>query len=156
MDINQEQIDNKENPAVIAHVEMMQGIIGRLADNSAKCKEWCFALLGILLVFILGNENKAQLDFRICYWILGIFFLLDSFYLGQERAMRKGFRDIMSKLNNGENVYRYLYSPFCKAEHPSGRERFLNQLKGVLWGMISFSTTLPYGVTAVVLIYFSV
>ena len=34
-------LDPAENPAVIAHLNMLQAVITRLAGNSAQCKTWC-------------------------------------------------------------------------------------------------------------------
>jgi hypothetical protein len=38
-----------DSPAVMAHINLLQGIINRLANNSACCKTWCLALVGALL-----------------------------------------------------------------------------------------------------------
>ena len=33
-----------DSPAVTAHINLLQGIINRLANNSASCKTWCLPL----------------------------------------------------------------------------------------------------------------
>ena len=40
---------NKENPAVIAHINMLQGIINRIAENSRSCKQWCILVVSAIL-----------------------------------------------------------------------------------------------------------
>jgi hypothetical protein len=39
-----------DNPAAIAHVNLIQGIINRLANNSASCKTWCLVIVSALLL----------------------------------------------------------------------------------------------------------
>jgi hypothetical protein len=38
-----------DSPAVTAHINLLQGIINRLANNSASCKTWCITLVGALV-----------------------------------------------------------------------------------------------------------
>jgi len=40
-----------ESPAVIAHLNMLQAVVTRLAGNSAQCKTWCVAIVSALFGF---------------------------------------------------------------------------------------------------------
>ena len=42
---------NENCPAVQTHLTMMQGVIGRMAENSRSCKVWCVTLVAAVLVF---------------------------------------------------------------------------------------------------------
>jgi hypothetical protein len=38
-----------DSPAATTHITLLQGIITRLANNSASCKTWCLTLVAALL-----------------------------------------------------------------------------------------------------------
>lgn len=139
-------MDIKDRPAIIAHIELMQGIINRLSDKCAQCKEWCFALVGALLVFICSSDNNNQIDFKILYCIIGIFCILDAYYLGLERKMRNHYREFVKSIN-GESptLFKEVLSPYGINITPTSWERFWNQLEGTICGLWSFSIILPYG-----------
>ena len=43
---------NEDSPAVRTHLEMMQGVINRMAENSHSCKFWCVTLVAATLVLV--------------------------------------------------------------------------------------------------------
>ena len=71
-----------ESPAVQSHLAMLQGVIGRLAGNSASCKTWCVSLVSALAV-VVAQSGKVQLLLIAALPIL-LFAALDSYYLGLE------------------------------------------------------------------------
>lgn len=93
----------KNDPAVIAHVNMMQGIIKRMASNSTSCKQWCIVLITALLTFSKGNQNPMDLS-KVCLLPLILFCFLDCFYLGLERQMKGKLKNIVYRLNKGDNI----------------------------------------------------
>lgn len=135
----------KSNSAVIAHVEMIQGIINRLADNSAKCKEWCFTLIGALTVFLFTTDVKQTFDIRILYYLTGIFCFLDAFYLGLERNMKKCQKRFIEKVNRGENVSRDIFLPYGSDYSSNVLMKFILQAYNTFKGLFSFSVIIPYG-----------
>ena len=76
----------KNDPAVTSHVNMMQGIISRMAGNSASCKQWCIALVSALFCF------------------------MDCFYLGLEHQMKNKLDNFVIRLNKHENVDAEIFS----------------------------------------------
>lgn len=66
----------------IGHIELLQGIINRMAGNSANCKTW--AITVIVAVFAL-SDTEGWTRFFICLGATLMFYLLDCFYLGLER-----------------------------------------------------------------------
>ena len=71
------------------YLEMLQGIIARMASCSFRCKEFYFAIisaiLGIFAVNIRDNYIVLYVGVAPCV----VFWILDSYYLTQERAFRK-------------------------------------------------------------------
>src|SRR5262249_4064377 len=76
-----------DNPAPTVHINLLQGIINRLANNSSSCKTWCLTLTGALLSLAGATKVPAL----VVFVILPILILryLDSRYLAQERAYRR-------------------------------------------------------------------
>ena len=88
-----------ESSSVQSYLNILQGIISRMAGNSANCKTWCITLVSGILVVI---ADKAKPNYA---WIALIpvilFFVLDAYYLGQERAFRATYNDFVRQLHTG-------------------------------------------------------
>lgn len=153
-------IDLKNNPSVIAHIEMTQGIINRLADNSAKCKEWCFTLIGALLVFVFSTDNTGKFNYCTLYYIIGIFCILDAFYLGLERNHKTHLLDFIDKINKQEgqenkkgieNIEKDIFLPYgSEYKKPCWFEKWILHLWWTIQSFGSFSILIPYGLMILV------
>jgi hypothetical protein len=78
---------------------MLQGIITRLASNSASCKTWCVSLTSALAV-VAAQSAKVQL-LTIATLPIVLFLGLDAYYLGLERRFRACYEGFITKLNEG-------------------------------------------------------
>jgi hypothetical protein len=90
-----------DNPATIAHLSMLQGIITRLAGNSAQCKTWCLTLVTALIAFAGAAHTIAAIQITILP--IAMFLLLDAAYLGVERA----YRDLYNAMVDDIHHQRY-------------------------------------------------
>ena len=90
-----------DNPAAIAHLSILQGIITRLAGNSAQCKTWCLTLVTALIAFAGGAHTIAPIQITILP--IAMFLVLDAAYLGVERA----YRDLYNTVVNDIRDQRY-------------------------------------------------
>jgi hypothetical protein len=88
-----------ESPSVHSYLTILQGVIGRMAGNSASCKTWCVTLVSAVIVII---ADKAKPDY---VWIsvipIILFLVLDSYYLALERQFRGVYNDFIRKLHFG-------------------------------------------------------
>lgn len=151
-------IDLKNNDCVITHVEMMQGIINRLADNSAKCKEWCFTLIGALIVFLFSSDNEAKFNYQILYYMVGLFCLLDAYYLGLERNLKSNLLSFVRKLNtdNDTDIPKDIFIPYGhKHKSSCWFDKLILHLWWTLCSLNSFSILIPYGLTILVIWLFT-
>lgn len=87
------------SPSVQSYLTMLQGIVSRLAANSASCKTWCVSLVSAIAV-IAAQSGKVQLLF-VAIIPLIMFAALDSYYLGLERRFRDCFEQFVRKLHQG-------------------------------------------------------
>ncbi len=71
----------------IKHLEFIEGVVNRLASASFQMKGWAVVLASAVLVY-LSAEGLAE-----CWVLLivpvGAFWILDGYYLWQERLFRK-------------------------------------------------------------------
>jgi hypothetical protein len=85
-----------DNSAITAHINLLQGIINRLANNSASCKTWCLTLVAAFLS-LAGAAHEPRI---VTFALIPIVFFgsLDATYLAQERAYRDLYSDVAAKI----------------------------------------------------------
>lgn len=80
------------------HLEMIQNVITRMASNSFFLKGWTVTLVVALLAF--ANVKEMNVDFMFMAFVPALFFwLLDAFYLNEERKYIKLYEHVI-ELNN--------------------------------------------------------
>lgn len=97
----------KESTAVQTHIMALQNIITRMGNNSANCKTWSVTLVAAILV-LLADKSKADF-FWISYIPLGLFWLLDAFYLGLEKHFRDCHTNFLKALNSKHFDFSLIY-----------------------------------------------
>jgi len=70
----------------LKHLEMIQGIINRLAQSSFLLKGWSVVLISAL--FALAAGGTQQLFIYLAYFPAIAFWVLDAYFLWQERLYR--------------------------------------------------------------------
>ncbi len=71
----------------IKHMEMTQSIVSRMATNSFLLKGWCVTLVSALLALASKDSNTKFI--LVAYFPVMMFWILDSYFLWQERLFRK-------------------------------------------------------------------
>lgn len=144
--MKKEDLATYESPAVIKHLEILQGIISRMSGNSAACKTW-------LLAIITGLTALSIESCRIPIWIslvpTFLFFALDSFYLGLERHFIGLQKDFVNKLadNTVEVSDLYVFK---------SKRSFRIHLGLMLDGMKSFSTAFVYLLISISVVFMEI
>jgi hypothetical protein len=88
-----------DNPAVTTHINLLQGIINRLAGNSSSCKTWSLALVSALLSLAGATHNPAIATFALVPVV--IFGFVDTMYLAQEKAYRDLYDTVVKAVRDG-------------------------------------------------------
>ena len=150
IDTHQEMtlLETKSHPAVKAHIDMLQGIISRMAKNSATCKSWAIPLVTAILTL---SFQKDIVPTTAAYIPLILFYLLDCYYLGLERKFKDRLRDFVIERNEGKDISKDVFLSHSTDDKCWIVRRLcsiVSQLLCVLDGMFSFSTTIVYGVLA--------
>ena len=126
-----------ESAAVQKHLEIMQGVINRMAENSRSCKVWCVTLVAAILVLV---ARTGQADHALI--ALGptvLFYVLDAYYLSLERAFRKTYGSFVRKLNDQQAANSDLYTVIPTGSIP----------RGTLWAMFRSFSVLPFYIVVV-------
>jgi hypothetical protein len=71
----------------IKHLEMLQGVISRMAGNSFLIKGWSITIVSAFVALTVSNGNKILIAAALFPTIM--FWFLDAYFLRQERLFRK-------------------------------------------------------------------
>lgn len=74
----------------VSHLEMIQGVINRMAGNSFALKGWAVTL--VAGIFALSSKDADRTYFIVAYIPIIVFWFLDSYYLLQERLFRSLYK----------------------------------------------------------------
>lgn len=97
-------------------LDLIQGCINRMANNSFLIKGWCITLVLGLITFTstLPNQN---LFLTGCIAII-VCWLSDSYFLRIERLYRKKYKWVISEESKKEKrLYKYDLNPYNKKMH---------------------------------------
>ena len=95
----------------IRHLEFIQAAIDRMANNSFLIKGWCITLVSALLG--LAAKDNDQKFIIVVFFPALMFWLLDAYYLRQERLFRKKYDEI-GKSTAEKRVGSWLRVAFSK------------------------------------------
>lgn len=79
--------DNKQK-----HLELIQGVVNRLAGNLFFLKGWAVTLIGGL--FALTAKDVSPSASYLAYFFVIIFWALDGYFLSQERRFRALYKHV--------------------------------------------------------------
>jgi hypothetical protein len=89
-------INAKHMEAKIKHLEIIQGVVNRLANNSFLIKGWAVTLVSA--IFALVGQEDSRTDFiYIAFFPIITFWLLDGYFLWQERLFREVYNEVAAK-----------------------------------------------------------
>jgi len=124
-------MDDKENlkEYMIKEIEIIQGIINRMAFNSFMIKGWAITLVVVTLL-LKGTEDQILIAFipLLAFWSL------DAYFLWQERLYRKLYGWV---INNRLKTDEYLFD--------MNSYRFKNEVQSRYKIMCSTTLFLFYG-----------
>ena len=121
----------------IEHLKMIQDVIRRMAYNSFLIKGWTVALLTGVFIFSGNTDIKDIYLVLVAVGIVVIFWLLDGYFLAQERIFRhlyNGIRQLEEKqVDFAMNVKKYEKRSFKKEWLGSTFSLTLNLFYGILF-----------------------
>lgn len=76
----------------IAHLGFIQGVINRMGANSFLLKGWSITL--VAAIFALSAKDADQKFILLAYFPVVVFWMLDAFFLHQEKLFRKLYEEV--------------------------------------------------------------
>lgn len=95
----------------IAHLNIVQGVINRMAGNSFHLKGWSVLLVSAL--FALASKDAHLAFVYLAYFPSVVFWGLDGYFLRQERLFRELYDHVRS-LPDAEIDFSMNTKPFVK------------------------------------------
>ena len=77
------------------HLEMIQGVVNRMASNQFLFKGWSITLIAAIATFSAKGNSPALMTIPIVATLL--FWFVDAYYLMLERAFRKLYDEVIAK-----------------------------------------------------------
>lgn len=78
------------------HLEFIQNVITRMNSNSFFIKGWSITLITALFALAAKDANSNYV--LISYIVIPVFWLLDGFYISQERKYRDLYKHVATKI----------------------------------------------------------
>jgi len=128
-------------------IDLIQGVINRMASNSFLLKGWLITLITVILALTkdsLLSNDLTYLSLTLCLPVI-VFWYLDAFYLHKEKCYRKLYDWV---IDNRKSTDDFLYSLNYK--------RFKSDVKSVGHIMFMFTLIPFYGLTLIILISISI
>jgi hypothetical protein len=98
---------NFDSSSVQNYLNLLQGVVTRMASNSSNCKSLCITLVSAIVVVI---TEKGKPDFA---WItlipILLFCFLDAYYLGLEQGFRCTYNEFVKRVQDGVATERDLF-----------------------------------------------
>ena len=121
-----------ESTAVQKHLEIMQGVVQRMAENSRSCKVWCVTLVSAILVLVARTGDADHALIALAPTLL--FYVLDAYYLVQERRFRNSYNSFVVKVQNNKVKASDLFTVAPSGSTP----------REFLWAMFKSFSILPF------------
>lgn len=97
----------------IKHLEFLQNVITRMNFNSFLIKGWTITLVSALFALSAKDANVNYV--LVAYIAIPVFWVLDGFYISQERQYRDLYKVVATK-TEAEIDFNMDATSFCKGD----------------------------------------
>ncbi|MCL2311678.1 MAG: hypothetical protein FWC41_04190 [Firmicutes bacterium] len=115
----------------IRHLEMIQGVITRMATNSFMLKGWAVTL--VAGIFVLAAKDATLVYFLIAFIPIILFWFLDSYYLQLERKYRILYKKI-GKQDEPDLTFAMQPPSSCQEDKTMYLQSFLSLTECAFYG----------------------
>lgn len=95
----------------LKHLEFIQNVITRMNSNSFLIKGWVITLISALFALAAKDSNIHYV--LISYIVIPVFWILDGFYISQERQYRDLYSEVSAKTEE-QIDFNMNASKYCK------------------------------------------
>ena len=122
----------------LKHLEMIQGVINRMARNSFFLKGWTIVIVSAL--FALVTNNASVWLVCLAYFPTLAFWILDGYYLRQEKMYRKLYD--RGRIKNEADIDFSMDTCSVIAETESWFRVSISKTLSILYGIIIIVITI--------------
>lgn len=139
------KMDNEAR--VVKHLEMIQGVISRLAHDSFLVKGWSMTLLAAGVIFITRGEIRS--DCIILAFIVPVFgfWFLDAYFLWQERLFRQLYKKIRQRETTNFSMDLTKHKGDRKDQLKDFRRSFCSCTLNLFYGMEIFFVAAVFSIS---------
>lgn len=137
-------------------LDLIQAVIGRMAQNSFQVKAWLIGVLGAMLAFtkdelFANGDSLAQVLMLNGFLLLPIlcFWYLDAFFFSTEKLYRELYKWVVTHRPN-TNAYLYDLNTFKRTVN--GTEENMQLPENSKWRVAFSDTLLPFYLVPLVLV----
>ena len=80
-------------------IDLLQANLHRMCQLSNTCKAWCITLASAVLLFAVKEQQREMLS--VLLMPVGMFYVLDAYYLSVEREFQAMARRLADRVRNG-------------------------------------------------------
>lgn len=101
---------NHDDSAVLKYMSMYQGIITRMAGNSAACKRFCIPFVTAILAYVITKPELREANIALLVIVpIIIFYVMDAYYLKLENQFREGFKIAAKRIQTNQFRKEHLF-----------------------------------------------
>ena len=104
----EQPVPDPDSPAIQTHLNIVPGVIQRMAESSRSCKLWCVTLVAATLVLVARTREPRHALIALVPTLLLL--VLDAYYLALERALRNSYNAFVGDLHRGELCHSELFT----------------------------------------------
>lgn len=130
-----------DNNALHKEIDLIQGCIIRMANNSFLLKGWAISIIAVVLALADKSLEPALLSAVVLIPLFS-FWYLDAFFLRTEKMYRKMYEWVIEKRVAGDNSYLYDLNP----------HRFASAVESSTCIMFSITLRWFYGIPTLITI----
>jgi hypothetical protein len=128
-----------------AHLEMIQGVINRLSQHSFLIKGWSVTLVSALFALAASSANQCFL--YLAYFPAIAFWILDGYFLWQERLFRALYNKV--RVLDETGIDFSMDTEELKAKEKSWSDAMLSKTFRIFHGTIIGSIVVVMGIAIV-------
>ncbi len=129
----------KISPETVKYLELIQGVVTRMNNNSFQMKGWMTALVSALLAVYASAGNDRFVLVAMLPAVL--FWFLDAYYLQQERKFRGLYNDAAGLSKEPQKIELFAMRPDL---YQGGKYSF--------WDAFGSATILPFYLSVIALL----
>ncbi len=96
----------------LKHLELIQDVVNRLANNSFLIKGWAVTLVSAIIALAAQENSRTELIY-IAFFPILTFWLLDGYFLWQERLFRAVYNEVCA-ISETQIDFKMNVEPYIK------------------------------------------